>query len=365
MGRLDTVKKEFPNLNWETLKAFDPSKSQKYLRWLGANHSFYSPEELKNLILNFERRKDNLSKKDINKYSADLLAKELESLGLSRKEEKILGAIELTEGVPQGTKIYLIEGEKASQQYFANTRWCVSNFDTFLSYARDRNLFVVIKDNVKLCVLIDLRNVKNGSYNYSSIFDPQDRSIQKETLEVLSSFGKSESELLSIVKICEAFSEKTKNFWFDYNHNKLDLDKALSFTSADRVIRLLRGNKNIFIDEVSLDKLLTLTSSEKIFEAMIGNNYSAEKDLHAILHFIFNNKEKYKDLAKLFASSQKKIYGGRRCFTISALWKDLESSSDTEVLMKQIKKAGGISKLLQNKEIAKIISSEISKQIHN
>lgn len=360
MGRLDTVKKEFPNINWDTLKAFDPSKSQKYLRWLGKNYSFYSPEELKNLILNFERQKDNLSKKDINKYSADILAEELNSLAPSRREGKNIGAIELTEGVPQGTKIFLIEGEKAAQQYFANTRWCISNFDTFLSYSVKKNMFVVIKDNTKLCISIDLAN-----RNFSTMFDAQDRSIPRNTLEVLASFGKNEACLLDLVKICEEYSQKYKNFWFKSNSSKMDLEKALSLTSINRLLKMLRGNSNIFTDEKTLDKLLSLTSHQKVFDTIIIN-HSYERTIIPVLQFFYKNKEKYKELANLFASSDKRLYANRNGYnTVSAIWMSLDSSPEIDVLLKRIKRVGGIAKLLQNKEIAKIISLELVKQLQN
>lgn len=365
MNRLETVKSKYPDIDWDNIKSFDPSKSQKYLGWLGANIAFADPAQLKNLILDFEKKKSKLSEKDINKYSAEILSKELDKLGLSRKEEKLVGAIEVTENVPQGVKIYLIEGEKAAKQYFAHTRWCISNYDTFLNYAKDSNIFVVIKGDTKICVVINLRYKDR-----SQIFDPQDRSLNRETLEVVSKFGGSESDVLKLMKICEDFSLKNKNFWSDPKKNTENLDKALTLTTVDKVIRVWGSPDTLFCNEDALDKLLKLESVDKIFNSITYSAQIPEKTIK----FIFDRRDKYTSLANKFDASKKSFYiypkngyGVAKYVTLSSIWKDLlkktQSNSDNDELLKQIKKLGGLTKLLQNKTFAKLISAEVEKEL--
>jgi hypothetical protein len=197
------------------------------------------------------------------------------------------------------------------------------------------------------------------------MFDSQDKAIPRNTLEVLASFGKNESCLLDLVKICEEYSQKYKNFWFKFNLSKVDLEKALSLTSIERLLKILRGNSNVFTNEKTLDQLLALTSYQKVFDNIIIN-HSYEQTIIPILQFIHKNKEKYKELANLCASSDKKLYANRSGYnTVSAIWMSFDSFPEVNVLLKKIKKVGGIAKLLQNKEIAKIVSFELVKQLQN
>lgn len=355
MNRLDSAKALYPNLDWNVLKTFDPSKSQKYLQWLGANFSYGSPESLRNLILNFEKKKDKLSQKDINKYSAEQLANELAQAAPSRREEKRVGATEVTDDSLQGAKIYLIEGEKAAKQYFANTKWCISNFSTFIHYAKTHNIFVVCKNDTKFCVLVNVRNTK-----CDAIYDVQDTPVNRKMLETVSRLEGTNSSILPLIETCEKFSSKVKNFW---SSNKRDFSKALSLASVYTVwyTSAYDRQNSFFCTEDNLDTLLKLKSVNEVFDAMIKCMKSATE--LSLIDFVFKHRVKYANLAKKFSSSKKKVCAHSARKTLSVIWKELLSrlkkEKNNSELLNQVKKFGGLAKLLKDKDVALLISKKM------
>src|ERR1700749_888291 len=130
MSRLETVKSKYPGIDWDVVRSADPSKNFKYLDWIGLNFVKSNTSEIKEVLTKFEKYQAKLPEKDIAKYDIASLKKKLEELGPSAKEAKIAGSVSLPD--VDGVKIVFLEGQEAVKQYTAGTRWCISNYDTFV-----------------------------------------------------------------------------------------------------------------------------------------------------------------------------------------------------------------------------------------
>src|ERR1700749_2301883 len=165
MGRLETVKVKYPSIDWNLVKTADPSKNFKYLDWIGLNFAKSSVAEITDILTKFEKYKTKLSEKDIAKYDVVSLKKQLVDLGPSNKEVKELGCVRLED--VDGVKIVMLESKEAVTKYTAGTKWCISDYDTFLSYAKDKNIFVITANKTKMCVVCGINN-SNYDYYYNN-----------------------------------------------------------------------------------------------------------------------------------------------------------------------------------------------------
>jgi hypothetical protein len=344
MSRLSEAQEKYPNLNWDTLKSFDPSKNHKYLDWLGKNAAT-NPKDLNKLIVEFEKRRDSLKEKDIYKYTATALKESLEKLNPSRKEQKITGATEITgDNIPSDMKIYFIEGEGAVKQYFSGTRWCVSDFGTFREYCEDGNFYLVIKNGQKICLHVQ-RN------NYVEIFDPTDNELDDDSVKFLLKFAGINAD---IIGICKAHYRKCKNFWM----NTMPLNK-------ENIVRIM---------SLSDDPMLTLLENY---------DYSGDEDdsPQNVLKFLFKNKKDpvYQKLIESFTGNSKlaksKYYFNlwedsddevSLYLSLKDYWKELENPRPRTKAKKlttaeKINKIG-VSNLMKNKKIRDFLAKKIKEE---
>jgi len=343
MSRLSEAQEKYPNLDWNTLKAFDPSKNHKYLDWLGKNAAT-DPKELKQLIVEFEKRKDSLKEKDIYKYNVVSLKESLEKLNPSRKEQKTAGATELTgNNIPSDVKIYFIEGEGAVKQYFSGTRWCVSDFSTFREYCKEGNFYLVIKNGQKICLHV------HG--NYVDVFDPTDNELDSDSVKFLMKFAGINAD---IIGICKAHYRKYKNFWIDIKPlNKGNITRVMSL--SDDPMRVLLENYDYSGDEgYSPQNLLNFLFKnrkdpvyQKLIESFTGNSKLA--------------KSKYKFTLWEDSDDETSL-----SLSLKDYWKELESPRPKPKAKKlsTIEKINkiGLNNLMRNKKVRDLIAKKIKEE---
>lgn len=352
MSRLDDVKVKYPNIDWNTVKTLDPSKNYKYLNWIGKNlPTDYASSPIKDVLVDFERRKDSLSFKDINKYSFDSLKKELDSLTLSRKDQKNLGTVEVTnKDLPPDIKIYLLEGPEAAKQYGAGTKWCISNPNTFLEYCESDNLYVVIKGGRKFCLVV---RGEDSYDDYSAIYDEKDNEFEvNDTIGFIFKFCGIEAD---IIGICEKHAEKHPNFWRNDNEefsvNKKYIDKVLSLLNAK-------------------DAWAHLSDSDLVYE---------DKTKEEVIKYFFDLRgdPQYADVIALIAKDKltfRPSKGYIKPVKISDYWKDLmdpalikkreakfKKENEKVELLNKINEFGGMDKLLNNKKVVELLSDLVLK----
>lgn len=280
MNRLETVQAKYPKLDWSIWKTFDPSNNGKYLEWLGKNSSGEGLK-LKEILIKFEKKKSLLSEKDINKYSVSTLESTLNKLEPSRKEEKVAGVLEVKDQrIPEGFKIYMVESFRAAKQYFAGTKWCISDKDTFFQYCEEGNIYLILKNGQKMA------GVANDWYNHYdstrkmkfSIYDKIDNDINLKYFATITEFL---GFKFPVDKICKDHCKKNKNFWF-------------SFKGESR-------ENTIKITEEYIDKVLSLEGAKETFDFM---SFKTSNDF---INFLFKNKDKlkYKKLIDIASNDSK------------------------------------------------------------
>jgi len=170
-GRLDDVKKKFPELDKQgiidNLSAKDPSGNNAYLRWMAKHLSdYYSltsqepdsrdeyQEKIENLTQKFHKNKQRLKKKDLYQFKTpEELEDAVEKLGATgkakRQKEK--------ETAMEGSEIVFENGDffavrpyttDASCFYGRATRWCISATQSqnyFDQYSSDGKGFVMVR----------------------------------------------------------------------------------------------------------------------------------------------------------------------------------------------------------------------------
>jgi hypothetical protein len=355
MSRLSEAQAKYPDIAWDTIKLIDPSKNFKYLNWIGSNFKSSSADEIKNLLSRFEKIKDKLSEKDIVKYDVSSLKTAIEGAGKSNSEEKIAGAVYLPD--VEGAKIVLLEGEKAVKSFTAGTRWCISSFVTFKSYAYDKNIFVAAKNKTKFAIVTQGSEVQ--------VFAPDDVSIPNGTLKYVSQFC-DDGGLSKIIDSCKEYTKTNKNIWYTINNGP--------FTTE------------------TIDKALSLIKADNLIDNLISKNR-----LRSFCKIIADNREKYKDLAATLASSKRETNERKpdnndsyfrvnySYFRVNEIWKEMsmtdeekkkiaaaakkkkdaekrkkliEDKKKKEKVIANIKKAGGIAKFLEkNKKLIDQISN--------
>ena len=209
-GRLDDVKKKFPELDKrgivDDLSAKDPSGNNAYLRWMATQlNNFYEKEEgyaqrqeyqyrIQNVAQSFHKNKQRLKKKDIYQYkTVEELLDAVEKLGASaaakRKKEKET-AMEGSEIVYENDDFFAVRPytSDASCFYGRATRWCISATKTqnyFDQYSADGKGFVM----VRMEHLADDNNEKKIALVYDrdgqleEIFNAPDDSIDEDIWE--------------------------------------------------------------------------------------------------------------------------------------------------------------------------------------
>jgi hypothetical protein len=176
MSRIDDIKKQNPELDIsliDLISTADPSTTNKYISFLinylknGGDKSL-SPDEIKKLILsaiygkNIELLKrfedhcqsNRIKNKDISKFKkfSDFKEQVLEAdevLRVKNMEKQIIKLFESSEYL-----VLIPLSYEASRNYGANTKWCVTNEDSWSEYFGEYRLIYVInkKTNVKHAV---------------------------------------------------------------------------------------------------------------------------------------------------------------------------------------------------------------------
>tara|TARA_R100000697_G_scaffold120893_1_gene146851 strand:+ start:96 stop:2375 length:2280 start_codon:yes stop_codon:yes gene_type:complete len=209
-GRLDDVKKKFPELDKrgaiDDLSAKDPSGNNAYLRWMATQlNNFYEKEagyaqrqeyqyRIQNVAQSFHKNKQRLKKKDIYQYkTVEELLDAVEKLGASaaakRKKEKET-AMEGSEIVYENDDFFAVRPytTDASCFYGRATRWCISATKTqnyFDQYSADGKGFVMVRlehladdnDEKKIALVYD----RDGQLE--EIFNAPDDSIDEDLWE--------------------------------------------------------------------------------------------------------------------------------------------------------------------------------------
>lgn len=210
-GRLDDVKKKFPELDKrgiiDNLSAKDPSGNNAYLRWMAKHLSdYYSltsqepdsrdeyQEKIENLTQKFHKNKQRLKKKDLYQFKTpEELEDAVEKLGATGKDKRQ----KEKESAMEGSEIVYDNGDffavrpytaDASCYYGRATRWCISATQSqnyFDQYSSDGKGFVM----VRLEHLPDDANEKKIALVYDrdgqmeEIFNAADDSIDEDLWE--------------------------------------------------------------------------------------------------------------------------------------------------------------------------------------
>lgn len=382
MSRLDTVKEKYPQINWDVFKTFDPSKNGKYLEWLGQEYTGPKTKsnvekvgsELKDLIEKFERRKDSLKEKDIFKYTAKTLAAELETLKPSNKETKEQGVVDL--GDVAGARVVMLENFEAAKKYCAGTKWCISNSQHFYRYCKDNNIFVAIRNNVKLALVIPL--TKGYQKLYYTIYDETDRSYGRDDFNFnlkqdtrISNFrSRSDDPIKAVLDKCVEFSEKTKNCFSSLDFRVISKENVLKVFDALKIKEHSKENENL------INGLVAGSTACKLFRFLKEN--ASAKELAPVIEFY---KKTTRKMSIYFDKTTKKYYFYeeglpdtyyRDCtkfFSKNFTFSDFLNIEKAMKKMPQFKltladkvnQIGGITKALKDPTLAKEITKQIEK----
>ena len=345
MSRLETAKEKYPSISWEEAVKADPSKNHKYLDWIGANYN-EKPDELKELLTQFEKKKDKLEEKDINKYTLSSLKEALEKLAPSRKEAKIAGSYEV--GEVGKFKIVMLEGPAAVKAYTAKTRWCLSNMKTFISYAKGSNIFVIIntENSEKICLTI---SKVAKSIKFLNFYTSDDKNHYLNKNNSISKFlGIKDIILEPVFQKCLEYSSKHCNFWMtaapkkDWK-NYLDKIKQIGFNNEKEIYLLINKLGSIhtksFLNFIAKNnpsypnyvKVIKKSSATYYRGIYINNNYVGSEKYSTYYNSLFAAaKLKMTEKKKLLNSIKKK--GG-----LSKLLENVNTRKQIEKLLKEIK----------------------------
>lgn len=185
-GRIDTIKQLYsaklqqklsteksvvsPDTFIEYIITLDPTKNKQYVQWIlnqfiSNNVKREDLYKVKNDLVLFEKHKNQIQQKDINKYDVKSLSTAVDNVNpeqLSNKQQKqqikLEGADKILEG-PDCTIIKL-KTKEAARFYGANTKWCTAAEDDddnmFDDYNAQAPLYVAIcKDGRKYQFFID------------------------------------------------------------------------------------------------------------------------------------------------------------------------------------------------------------------
>ena len=148
-GRLDDVKKKFPELDEkgiiDNLSAKDPSGNNAYLRWMAKHLSdYYSltsqepdsrdeyQEKIENLTQKFHKNKQRLKKKDLYQFKTpeelEDAVEKLGTTGAAKRQKEKETAMEGSEIVFENGDFFAVRPytTDASCYYGRATRWCIS-----------------------------------------------------------------------------------------------------------------------------------------------------------------------------------------------------------------------------------------------
>jgi len=210
-GRLDDVKKKFPELDKQgiidNLSAKDPSGNNAYLRWMAKHLSdYYSltsqepdsrdeyQEKIENLTQKFHKNKQRLKKKDLYQFKTpeelEDAVEKLGATGKAKRQKEKETAMEGSEIVYENSDFFAVRPytTDASCFYGRATRWCISATQSqnyFDQYSADGKGFVM----VRMEHLADDANEKKIALVYDrdgqleEIFNAPDDSIDEDLWE--------------------------------------------------------------------------------------------------------------------------------------------------------------------------------------
>lgn len=313
-SRLETAQTKYSKLtNWDQIKTADPSNNHKYLDWIGsyfsqgisANKKIDSSkiEEIKNLLVQFEKKKPKLTEKDISKYTFDSLIKALSDAGASQKEEKIKGIINLKE--TSGASMVLIETLEAMKKYGAGTKWCVTQREHFNSYCKNYNIFVVSRNKTKLCIILNIKNKTSQIFQPNDV-DTYDFSQYKEFHKFLG-LDESFKDITNIINVCKTYSEKYKNKIYKIN---------------EAMNTMYYSAKKLNFNKIISDSKSNFTQKE-FYEEIINVWFRYDKKIKFI-DFIFENRGKYPEIEKVISNDQNSFYSSNQGYIYYAsYWKEI------------------------------------------
>lgn len=325
MSRLEEVKKNYPNLDWEKYKEADISKNGKYLKWIGDNALSVSPTlsitDIKDLLNSFERCKDKLSHKDIYLYNLSALKEELEKLSPSRKEQKEEGSTDL--GEIDGYRIIYLQDFNAAKMYTAGTKWCISNKEEFESYIKTNNIFIITRNAAKMALVLGL-----SKKNDFELFDTDDEclvhSSYKRTANLLSFFGLNE-----VISVCSEFSKTHKSFFAEKPDKDLGLEYLLKLEK--------RGDYSHYFSHY--DNSLPYNKVIKFIKAVLSH------------------KEQLPNLLLKLSKDNNVVFVKREWKSIKNIFKKLNTDKIKlkkpdihSIVLNKVKKKGGLKKLLKTEE---------------
>lgn len=301
MSRLDDFKSKYPEINWDLYSQVDFSKTKKYLGFIAnAAKENANPEEIKDLLIKFEKLSPSLQEKDINKYSFSSLKESLKDKK-SIKDKKQEGA-ELIGNV-FGYNLYLLKTAEAAKYYSAGTKWCISNKKTFNSYLFNYNLIVVaIKEQHAKMALLFKGDKLSQIYSENDVSWTK-KSFNDHPLAI-------NNLLLDFEKTC---SSKTLSF-------KEDLSKIVSKikkSPESNLDYLVENNLQFWFIENNYYSLFKYNyySPENIRSNM--PNFLKSKKIIKLYNAICKDKKKYKAFfigsMKHFHSEFQRLEKDRKC----------------------------------------------------
>lgn len=178
----------------QALAKLDPQNGKNLLflatKYANGQFRLEDAERVKNALTQFQQIKKNLPSQDINQFKSihdlyDAVESEEPTPSQSKRQQKQKLKQEGTEVVIKGPGIIILRllTEQAACYYAAGTKWCTSNEDTFMSYARKGDIYVImVKDQNG--------NTRKFQFHYSSnqIMDEKDRELSQSDIKLLSSF---------------------------------------------------------------------------------------------------------------------------------------------------------------------------------
>lgn len=147
-GVVDRLLAQYPQLQ----PAIEAGINNKvFLLWMTKQNE--PVEDIIGLVKSFEKNKNRLAEKDINRYTSDELRQALEDLSPSRREAKE-GSYEKLEGDFGEWKVYMPKTQEGSCLLGKDTTWCTAatqSENLFLSYVAMNKenvvLYYIIKEN--------------------------------------------------------------------------------------------------------------------------------------------------------------------------------------------------------------------------
>jgi hypothetical protein len=235
MSRLNDFKSKHPEINWDVYSQVDFSKTKKYLGFIAnAAKENANPEEIKELLVKFEKLSPSLQEKDINKYSFSSLKESLKDKK-SIKDKKIEGSEFI--GNCHGYDFILLKTFDAAKYYSAGTKWCISKKNVFNNYLYNNDIVVVglnkQNPNYKIAFTINKKgnvdcfyNVKDRSYSVNDL---------KDSIFYIPSFIEDVNALC--VQPVLKFKQENTKFWNEIKRNPAEnLDLIIKFDLVKTLI---------------------------------------------------------------------------------------------------------------------------------